>query len=197
MAKKNDNGLSRRDFLFAGLRKVRRESGEPEPRRDFGSLAAATEGVSKDDAARAKEAFAQGNAAFARADYEAAAPLYRECIQLFPAHLEARKRVAYCHYRLGRYVQARVEFDRVLREAGKDNFSSLYLGLAHCRLNKPDKAVEAWEGYFNPDEVRIMRELNVQTALLKSPEPPDIAAVADEVEEAIQARKEELLQEES
>lgn len=191
MAKNKDKGISRRDFLFAGLRRARHEDEEPAP--GHASLAAATQGVTKDEAARAKEAFAQANQAYARADYAAAAPLYRECIQLFPAHLEARKRIGYCHYRLGKYVQARVEFDRVLREAGKDNFASLYLGLVHCRLNKPDKAVAAWKGYFNPDEVRIMRELNVQTALLECPEPPDTGDVADQVEEAIQARKEELL----
>ena len=192
MANKKDKGLSRRDFLFAGLRKIRREDKEPE--QNFASLAAATEGVSKDAATKAKEAFVEANKAYARADYETAIPLYRECILLFPAHIEARKRIGYCHYRLGKFIQARVEFDRVLHETPKDNFTSLYLGLVHCRMNKPAKAVAAWKGYFNSDEVRIMRELNVQTALLESPEPPDPGAVADEVEEAIQARKEELLQ---
>lgn len=193
MAKKNKSGVSRRDFLFGGLRKLRREDEEPEKKQDFGKLAAATKGVTKDEATQAKDHFAQANAAYARADYAAAAPLYRQCITLFPAHLEARKRLAYCHYKQGKFIQARVEFDRVLHE-GKDNFASLYLGLTHCRMNKPEKAVAAFKGYFNADEVRIMRELNVQIAMLESPEPPDPADVADQIEDAIQARKEELLE---
>lgn len=192
MAKKKDSGFSRRDFLFGGLRKLRRDDKE-EKKQDFSALAAATEGVSKDDAAQAKDHFAKANEAYAKADYATAAPLYRECITLFPAHLEARKRLAYCHYRIGKYIQARVEFDRVLHE-GKDNFASLYLGLTHCRMKKPQKAVTAWKGYFNTEEVRIMRELNVQIAMLDSPEPPDPIDVADQVEDAIQARKEELLE---
>lgn len=196
MSKKKKDAVSRRDFLFGGLRRLRRDD-EPSPKKqEFASLADATRGVTKDDATKAKDAFTKANALYAQAEYEEAWPLYRECVQLFPAHLEARKRLAYCHYRMGRNVQARVEFDRVLHE-GKDNFSSLYLGLCHCRLNKADKAVAAWKGYFNPEEVRIMRELNVQIAMLESPEPPELADVADLVEEAIQARKEELLEQES
>lgn len=197
MSKKKDNAVSRRDFLFGGLRRLRGDD-EPQPKKQqFSSLAAATEGVTKDDAAKAKEAFVKANALYAQAEYETAWPLYRECVQLFPAHLEARKRLAYCHYRLGRHLQARVEFERVLHDAKKDNFSSLYLGLCYCHLNKADKAVEAWKGYFNPEEVRIMRELNVQVAMLESPAPPELEAVAELVEEAIQARKEELLEQEA
>ncbi|MBU1002209.1 MAG: tetratricopeptide repeat protein [Proteobacteria bacterium] len=197
MSKKNDKALSRRDFLFAGLRRLRHDDDEGEKKQEFSTLAAATEGVTKDDATKAKEAFVAGNAAYAKADYDTAWPLYRECVQLFPAHLEARKRLAYCHYRMGRHLQAKVEFERVLREAKKDNFSFLYLGLTYCHLEKPDKAVKAWKGYFNTEEVRIMRELNVQMAMLGSVEPPDPKDVADLVEEAIQARKEELLDQEA
>lgn len=192
VAKINKKGVSRRDFLFGGLRRVREEI-VPEPKGDVQTMAQAAPTVSKDDAAKAKEAFAKASAAFSRGDFEGAVPLFRQCLKHFPAHVEARKRLGYCHYRLGGFVQSRVEFEHVLHDKGKDNFSSLYLGLAYCRLNKPDKAAKAWGGYYNPDEVRIMRELNIQCALLDMVEPPDPAEVADEVEATIKARKEELL----
>ncbi len=193
--KKKSNPLSRRDFLFGGLRKLRGEDKDAEPAKNDFALHAATEGVGKDEAQQAKEAFLRGNKQYAVSDYEAAVPEYRECVRLFPAHLEARKRLGYCLYRLGQNVQAKVEFERVLREAKKDNYCALYLGLAQARLGKADKAVAAWKQYFNPDEVRIMRELNLQMALLQSPEKPDLEDVVEQVEEAIAIRKDELLAE--
>jgi len=190
VSEKKKEPLSRRDFLFGGLRKLR---GEDRP--EAAALAAATQGVAPDTARQAKEAFLRGNQAYAVADYAAAIPEYRECIRLFPAHLEGRKRLGYCLYRTGQFLQARLEFERVLREAKKDNFSALYLGLTCARMEQPEKAVAAWRQYHNTDEVRIMRELNLQIALLESPEKPDLADVAEEVEETIRIRKEELLAE--
>lgn len=195
-AKKKSKNLSRRDFLFGGLRRLRGEDKDDAPeQQDFAILAAATEGVTKSDAQKAKEAFVRGNEAYAIAEYGEAVPEYRECVRLFPAHLEARKRLGYCLYRIQQYIQAKVEFERVLKETKKDNYSSLYLGLTMARLGKADKALAAWKGYFNPDEVRIMRELNLQMALLESPEKPDLDDVVEQVEEAIAIRKEELLAE--
>lgn len=192
--KKKSKPLSRRDFLFGGLRKLRGEDDAPK-KQDFAALAAATQGVTKDEAQEAKAAFGRGNEAYAVADYTAAIPEYRQCVKLFPAHLEARKRLGYCLYRTGQFIQARVEFDRVLRETKKDNYSALYLGLTYAQMGKVEKAVAAWRQYYNTDEVRIMRELNLQIALLESPEKPDLADVVEEIEEAIDLRKEELLAE--
>lgn len=172
--------FSRRDLLFGALKKLRRDDAfedEPAPRR-----AAATGGP---------DHFAQGNAALAARDYAKAMDNYRLLVKQSPDHAEARRRLGYCLYRMGQYIQARVEFERLLRGT-KDNFSSLYLGLTLARMNQPDKAVEAWQGYFNPDEVRIAREINLQCALLKSPEAPEPSEAADEVEAAVEERKREL-----
>lgn len=194
--KKKKKPLSRRDFLFGGLRKLRGEDEDSEPKKqDFALLAAATEGVTQDEATQAKEAFIRANKCYAIADYEGAVPEYRQCVRLFPAHLEARKKLGYCLYRLEQNVQAKVEFERVLREAKKDNYCALYLGLTQARLGKADKAIAAWKQYFNPEEVRIMRELNLQIALLESPEKPDLPDVIEQIEEAIEIRKDELLAE--
>lgn len=196
--KKKKQNLSRRDFLFGGLRKVRKnvEETKAASKEDFAALVDATSGVTKDDASQAKQSFEEGNRHYAQAHYEDATPHYRECVRLFPAHLEARKRLGYCFYMQGKFLQARVEFERILKTAKKDNFCSLYLGLAYARMGKADKTLEAWQNYFNPEEVRIMRELNIQKALLESPEAPDLQDVADDIEEAIAARKKQLLEEE-
>lgn len=195
---KDKKKVSRRDFLFGGLRKVRKnvEETRAAKKEDFTALADATAGITKDDATTAKQSFEDGNRHYAKAEYDEASTHYRECVRLFPAHLEARKRLGYCFYQLGKHLQARVEFERILKAAKKDNFCSLYLGLCYARLGKAKKVLEAWQGYFNPEEVRIMRELNIQRALLESPEPPELEDVADSLEEAIMARKKQLLEEE-
>lgn len=191
-AKKKAKNPSRRDFLFGGMRRLR-EKIDTHQESDFDPLAAATKDISADSAQQAKEAFVRGNEAYARADFEAAAPAFRQCVKLFPAHLEARKRLGYCLYRLDQFIQAKVAFEHVLRAAKEDNFCSLYLGLTFARMGKGDKAAKAWKGYYNIDEVRIMRELHVQMAMLESPEPPPMDLVVEQVEETIRLRKEELL----
>ena len=171
--------FSRRDLLFGAIKKLRRDHDfEDEP-----PLPKAKPGE--------PDLFARGNAALSGRDYAAAMDCYRQVVKVAPAHGEARRRLGYCLYRMGQYIQARVEFERLLR-GDKDNFASLYLGLTLARMNKPDKAVAAWEGYFNPDEVRIAREINLQCALLKSPDAPEAAEAADDVEAAVEERKREL-----
>ncbi|MDY7000710.1 MAG: tetratricopeptide repeat protein [Thermodesulfobacteriota bacterium] len=174
---KKPGGLSRRDLLFGAVRKLRKDEEEtaPEP--------------------APHPAFDLGNAAYKNSDYEEAAARYRQCLENVPDHVEALKRLGYCLYRLGQYVKAEAEFRRVLGLREKDNFASLYLGLAYARMCEPDKAAAAWKGYFNPDEVRIQREINIQTALLETPEPPSAHDMAEAVEQAVTDRKRELARE--
>ncbi len=183
-----DKKFSRRDVLFGGLRKLRTIGAE--------HLAKAAPAPDAAPAAHPASELSQrlgaGHAAFNRADYAAAAEEYRACMRLDPEHPDVRRRLGYCLYRLGQYVQAKVELERALRILNKDNFSSLYLGLTLARMNRPADAVAAWRAYYNPDEIRIMRELNLQIALLEAPEPATAVDAADAVEEAVELRKEEL-----
>ena len=172
--------ISRRDLLFGALRKLRRDDAfeDEQPR------ATKAPGDGPDH-------FALGNAALAARDYPKAMDHYRLLVKADTGHAEGRRRLGYCLYRMGQYIQARVEFERLLR-GGHDNFSSLYLGLTLARMNMADKAVAAWKNYFNPDEVRIAREINLQCALLGSPDPPEPSEAADDVEAAVEERKREL-----
>jgi len=171
--------ISRRDLLFGALKKLRRDDDfedAPPPRK------AQSDGP---------DHFLLGNVAFSARNYSAAMDHYRQAVKAIPNHDEARRRLGYCLYRMEQYIQARVEFERLLH-GGKDNFASLYLGLTLARMNMPDKAIKAWKDYFNPDEVRIAREINLQCALLASPDPPEASEAADEVEQAVEDRKREL-----
>jgi tetratricopeptide (TPR) repeat protein len=185
------SGFSRRDILFGGLRRVRENLGEvaqmvkPEPK-------ASTAPAPKPGDGGLPGRLAEGHAAYNACEYEAAVVAYRDCCQLDPEHADARRRLGYCLYRSGQFLQAKVELERALRILGKDNFTALYLGLCYARLDRAAEAVAAWREYFNANEVRIMREINLQAALLESPEPPLAADAADALEEAIELRKEEL-----
>jgi len=174
---KKPKGLSRRDLLFGAVRKLRKQEEEPVPEP------------------ASHPAFDLGNAAYKNGDYEAAAAKYRQCLENVPDHVEARQRLGYCLYRLEQYAKAGDELQRVLDLREKDNFASLYLGLAYARMGEPDKAANAWKGYFNPDEVLIQREINIQTALLETPEPPSAEDMAGAVEQAVTDRKRELARE--
>ena len=183
-----DKRFSRRDILFGGLRKLR-SIGEEHLSSAAPAAAAPAAGPAPSELVRH---LAAGHAAFKQADYPAAAEEYRACARLDPNHADVRRRLGYCLYRMGQHVQAKVELERALRLLRQDNFSTLYLGLVMARLDRPAAAASAWRAYYNPDEIRIMRELNLQIALLEAPEPTTAEAAADAVEEAVEQRKEEL-----
>ena len=169
------NTLSRRKLLFGAFRR-KAEDWEPE----------APVSSSDESEAVLKEA----NRAYSSGELAEAARGYREYLKLEPQDAEARQRLAWCFYNMGKLVQAKVEFERIIRQKeGKDNFSFLYLGLTLCRMGKPDKAAVVWKRYFNPQNIDVQRELNVQTALIESGDEPEPMGVVREVEAAIQASR--------
>ena len=129
---------------------------------------------------------ASANEAFARGEHEAASESYRTFLAAESGNREARLRLGICQYKLGRHVQAKVEFERVLREKkGKDNEASLYLGLTLCAAGRPEKAVAVWKLFFDPKAVHTQRELNLQVALLESGETPPPDEIVAAVERAV------------
>jgi tetratricopeptide (TPR) repeat protein len=129
-----------------------------------------------------------GDRCLSSQDFDQAVTAYRTCLQKTPEHKEARAKLAYCLYKQDRYVQAICEFKRVLKK-GDDNFSSLYLGLCHARKGDLKNATKAWEGYFNPKRPEIMREINVQVALLETGEKLEPQEVAQAVESVASANE--------
>jgi tetratricopeptide (TPR) repeat protein len=169
MADKNEKRtISRRSLLFGGLNRFK-ENVVPNL-----SLS-----VDPDKSA--------GDAALWKRDYAGAAACYKRCLAGSPDHAEARSRLGFCCLRQGDLDAAIAEFGAVLRREPKHNFTRLYLGLAYARKGDLASTVTVWREYFNPSQLTLQREINIQTALLQTDEPP----TADEVVKAVEAAIEE------
>lgn len=201
MSRQRTKKISRRDMLFGGFRRIREAREAPDydirnVRRGSTDEASASEpdlpdAVSAQPSGRgggdetAPELLSPADRACLAGDYESAVEGYREMIRENPANGAAQRRLGWCLYRDGQFIQARVAFERALRAESTDSFAALYLGLCWAQLGKPAKAAAAWKGYFNPSTINLQREVNVQLALLETDEEPDPAAAADAVEAAI------------
>jgi len=185
--KKEEIDVSRRRLLFGFLDRVRGGDGAPAP------VAAASQTA---------PVLAQANTAFAAGDFATAAGLYKSFLAQESANTEARQRFGECLYRQGQYIQAKVEFERLLQKNRKDNRAIVFLGLVMARLDRAQKAAVVWKLHFDPHNVLLQRELNLQVALVESAveaqqaaETPsetlevDAQAVAQAVEQALAQSK--------
>ena len=165
--------LSRRQLLFGAVNRFRPKGDESETPSGIEPAV-----VDADDLLR------QGR-------LDEAVERFREVLRTNVHHVEARSKLGFCLYRQGKYLQASVEFRRILQK-GDNNFASLYLGLCQARTGKLDLAVQAWKRYHNLDEILIQRELNLQTALIDEGRTDDPQQVVDAVEQVLEQRRKEL-----
>ncbi|MGE4297945.1 MAG: tetratricopeptide repeat protein [Desulfovibrionaceae bacterium] len=172
-----NNTMSRRKMLFGALKGYARNADVPEPKRDNPGQDAGT--------------LAKANAAFDAGDHARAVEGYRRFLEAEPGNEDARLRLGRALYAQGQYVQARVEFERVLRTRKEDNQALAHLGLSLLRTGKTDKAVAVWKRYFDPTNVLVQREINLQLGLLETGDAPDPDAMALAVEMVL-ARAEHL-----
>lgn len=129
---------------------------------------------------------ATANVAYENQRYEEAAEKYKEFIKAEPQNADARKRLGHCLYKCEKYVQAKVELERAIRLLGKDNFSFLYLGLVLCRAGAGKKALPVWKLYFDPENITLQREINLQSALIESDPEASFEEAADMIERVIE-----------
>jgi tetratricopeptide (TPR) repeat protein len=135
---------------------------------------------------------ARANAAYQAGDFPAAAAAYKEFLAEESANDEARQRYGECLYRQGRHIQAKVEFERLLQKDRKNNRAILFLGLVLARLDRVQKAAVVWKLHFDPHNVALQRELNLQIALVESAsedDPADATGAAEAVEAALAQSK--------
>jgi tetratricopeptide (TPR) repeat protein len=123
---------------------------------------------------------AEANAAFAAGSWEAAIGHYRKFLEHERDNVEARQRLGECLYKLGRYIPAKVEFERIMQKNRSNNRAILYLGLVMARLDRVQKAAVVWKLFFDPHNVVLQRELNIQIALVESAVPPGDGGDVDE-----------------
>jgi tetratricopeptide (TPR) repeat protein len=163
------HSLSRRDLLFGfanGLRK------------NVETLAVAA-GVAAEPAADVAaqpnvlaQSLTEAQRAYDADDLQTAVGLLRDCIRIDLDHAPARLLLGYCLFRRGAYIQARVEFDRVLRIQPNDTLAALYGGLTHARLGKLETALQYWRdaSWTDPELREFLLE---QAAKLENPAPED------------------------
>ena len=173
--KKEEIDVSRRRLLFGFLDRARGVEAAP--------MAAASQTA---------PVLAQANAAYTAGDFAVASGFYKSFLQDESANDEARQRYGECLYRQGQFIQAKVEFERLLQKNRKDNRALVFLGLVLARLDRVQKAVVVWKLFFDPHNVPLSRELNLQIAFVESAaegELPAAVAVAEAVERVLDARK--------
>lgn len=156
---KEEIDVKRRKLLFGFMDKLR---GVPES----APVASASETA---------PVLAEANAAFAAGSWEAAIASYRKFLEAERENVEARQRLGECLYNLGRYIPAKVEFERIMQKNRNNNRAIVYLGLVMARLERVQKAAVVWKLHFDPHNVPLQRELNLQIALVES-------AIAQEAE---------------
>lgn len=168
--------VSRRRLLFGFMDRVRGET-------DVAPVAAASQTA---------PVLAKANEAFAAGDFASAIGAYREFLTAENANTEARQRLGESLYRQGQFIQAKVEFERLLQKDRKANRAIVFLGLVLARLDRAQKAAVVWKLHFDPQNVPLQRELNLQIALVESAsedQPADAAAMAAAVEQALATPK--------
>lgn len=172
MPEKKEVNLSRRNLFVGAFRRLRGEMDQGRPQ------------------ARSSETLPileVANTAFAAGDFLQAAAKFKELLHKDPNNNAVRRRLGCCLYREAKFVQAKVEFERVLRINRDDNEAWLYLGLTLARGDNPVKAASVWKNFKDMRNIPLVREINLQSALLEQPEPPDGTKVADAVESVMGA----------
>ncbi|QJB58308.1 tetratricopeptide repeat protein [Pseudodesulfovibrio sp. zrk46] len=168
MAEKKIN-KSRRNFLFGAVRRVKKEKLD-EP------VAGTAETI---------DTMKEANSLYVDQRWEEAREKYKECIDAEKNDADIRYRCGVCLYKVGKYRQAKLEFERTLRINREYKDAMLYLGLTMVRLERPEKAAALWKQYFNPQAIAVQRELNLQIGMMEQgmTDAPDVIAQA--VESAI------------
>ncbi len=172
--KKKPQKLSRRGFLFGSFRK---KEDREQPQSAAKPIAAKEVNL---------DTLAEANVAYENKRYEEAAEKYKDFIKTEPQNADARKRLGHCLYKCGKYIQAKVELERAIRILGKDNFSYLYLGLLLCRAGAGKKALPVWKLYFDPENITLQREINLQIALIESDPEASFDEAANMIEQIIE-----------
>ncbi len=98
MAEKKIN-TSRRNFLFGAVRRIKNEKVD-EP------VASTAESI---------DSIKEANALYVDEKWEEARAKYRQCIENDKNDADVRYRCGVCLYKVGKYRQAKLEFERTLR----------------------------------------------------------------------------------
>lgn len=128
--------------------------------------------------AEAVSRHAAADAAYEAGDYLAAVAAYRESIRGDLSNTAARLRLGHALYATGQYIQARVEFDHVLRlTGGADQTARLLLGLTLLSLGKTEKAAATLAAFADPERPELEAAAREAATRLEAAEPVEPAAL--------------------
>jgi tetratricopeptide (TPR) repeat protein len=131
---------------------------------------------------------AAGDAAYAAGDYPAAVAAYRASIRGDLSNAPVRARLGHALYEMGQYIQARVEFEHVLRLTdGGDGLARLGLALTFLGLDKGPRAAAVLAAVIDPERPELERAAREAAARLSVEEAPDCADLRLELERVARA----------
>ncbi len=130
--------------------------------------------------------FRSGKSALEKGDFGSAIKHFRACVENEAHHTSARMRLGYCLYKQRKYIQAKVEFRRVLHRQKNSNFTNLFLGLTEARKGQLKNAFSAWNRFSGSRHGAIQHAIKTQQTVLRSSESPDFETAADALEKVIE-----------
>ena len=133
--------------------------------------------------APAPDRHAAGDAAYAAGDYAAAVSAYRASVREDLSNTAVRFRLGHALYATGQALQARVEFEHVLRlTGGADAMARLGLGLTLLALGKREKAAGALEAFNDPERPQLTEAARQAAEVLAAGTDAEAANLRAELE---------------
>lgn len=132
--------------------------------------------------APAPDRHAAGDAAYAAGDYPAAVAAYRASVRDDLSNTAVRFRLGHALYATGQALQARVEFEHVLRlSGGTDAAARFLLALSLLALNKSEKAALTLAAFADPGRPELERAAHEAARKLEADPAADAAGMAQEL----------------
>ncbi len=160
--------MSRRQLLLGWRDKWNEEKNKRKTQEE------AAERELRERAERHAQQIREARQARQRGELQLAMELYRAALRISSNDADIRRELGGCLYDLGQFIQARVEFERVLRILKQDNVAVLKLGFCLVQTGRPAKAAATWMRFTpnGPEEESLLRVLTAQCRLLEGEAPP-------------------------
>lgn len=126
---------------------------------------------------------AVGDAAYAAGDYAGAVTAYRTSVRGDLSNTAIRLKLGHALYATGQFIQAKVEFEHVLRlDTGHNPMARLCLGLTLLAMGKPQKAAVVLREFDDPDRPELVTATHNAAAQLEADATTETAALRADLE---------------
>ncbi len=146
--KQRQSELSRRGFLFGWLNKIKENIKET---TELPGLLEKADKFIKEK------------------HYDNAKLLLKKLLNSYSQSVEVKRRLGYLYYRLDDKERAKNIFEEIIQHQ-KDNRTLLYLAIINAKEQNEEKTISYLEDFFDPEDIILQREINLQLALYESNE---------------------------